>query len=119
MRKNSADNRFNFRKSECIRYAHMGTRKLKTISRRPVLAQARLAAAVGITIETVAPQEREELVIFHPIANSVRLIEGDVNVDAVAHKSRSRHDCSAKPTKSSNVADPKSSGRKRTRKDSV
>ena len=119
MRKNSADNRFNFRKTECIRYAHMGTRELKTIGRRPMWAQARLAAAVGIAIVTVAPQECEELVIFHRMAYLVRLIEGDVKVDAVAHKSRSRHDRPAKPTKSSNVADPKSSGRKRTRKDSV
>ena len=83
------------------------------------LGQAQLTATVEITIGTVAAQERGVLGISEPVARLTRLIEGGVDVEAFAHKSRSRRDRPAKPTKSSNVADPKSSGRKRTRKDSV
>ena len=87
----------------------------------PELKAARhvLAAAVGITASSLARPARGDRGVSEHMANLVRLIEGAVDVEAFAHKSRSRRDRAAKPTKSSNAADPKSQGRKRARKGSV
>ena len=97
---NYVDTRFEFGKIACIRYADMRAHELKTV--RHVLAQARGARGVS-----------------EHMANLVRLIEGGVDVEAFAHKSRGRRDSPAKSTKSPNAADPKSQGRKRARKGSV
>lgn len=118
MLNNFSNTRFDFGKIACIRYAHMKAPELKV---RPGLARpdARLAAAVGITASRLARPERRGRVVSEPMARLVRLIEGGVDVEAFAHKSRSRRDRPAKPTKRSDAADPKSSGRKRARKGSV
>ena len=109
---NSVDTRFEFGKIACIRYADMRAHELKTV--RHVLA-----TAVGITASSLARQARGARGVSEHMANLVRLIEGGVDVEAFAHKSRGRRDSPAKSTKSSNAADPKSEGWKRARKDSV
>ena len=109
---NYVDTRFEFGKIACIRYADMRAHELKAV--RHVLA-----TAVGITASSLARQPRGARGVSEQMANLVRLIEGGVDVEAFAHKSRGRRDSPAKSTKSPNAADPKSQGRKRARKGSV
>ena len=114
-----SNTRSDFWKIGCIRYRHMKEPELKTARHRLGWLQARLAAAVGIAVGSVAPQGRGELGLSEPMVKLQRLIEGGAEVEAFAHQSRSRRDRAFESTKSFDAADPKSQGRKRPRKDFI
>jgi hypothetical protein len=104
---NFSNTRSDFWKNTCTRYVDMRTRELKAIRRPLGESQAELAASVRITTGR-ARHECGKIGISESVARLVRLVERGVKFETVINKNRSRRDCAAKRTKSSNAPHPKS-----------
>ena len=93
----------------------MTAQELKRIREQLGWSQVRLAAAVGVSANSVARQERGELGISEPVARLVRLINVGVDVEAIAHTSERSRAVTYKPSKGAEPRHSKNKGGGRPR----